>query len=81
MSMEQWLSLVRDLGLPITMLLTAVLAFTKGWVVPRYVYQDAVQQRDNAINVLERAMTAAETAAKLAERVAGRPFRSRRSDG
>lgn len=67
---------LREFGLPMLMLLATLVAFVRGWVVPGYVYKDALSQRDRALDNSEALVNAADVATTIAERVV-RPKRAR----
>jgi hypothetical protein len=60
--------LLLKFGLPLAELIVVTVAFVSGRIVPRYVYDDAVKQRDRATGALEGALNTAELAASLTEK-------------
>ena len=60
----QWLSNAGALGI----LATAVLAFLRGWIVPRATYERALEEKDRAMELVYKQADVTQRALEAAER-------------
>jgi hypothetical protein len=49
-----WVAILKDFGLPITMLFGFVALIIKGWLVPGITHADVKAQRDRALDLVFR---------------------------